>query len=653
MRSLFQFFCGALCLCTAMALFLPATLSAQESEEPVIAEASDANRSHTLNAPDVEAWLDGYMPYALNQMDIVGAVVTIVKDGEIIANHGYGYADIEANQQVDPDKTLFRPGSISKLFTWTAVMQLVEAGKLDLDADINSYLDFSIPAPRGTITLRHLMTHTPGFQTVLKDLFSGGKQFSDADLRTYLISHIPPQLFEPGKIPAYSNYGTAVAGYIVERTSGEPFASYIENHIFAPLGMANSSFRQPLPGALAENMSKGYKNGRGPTAQPYEIVFASPAGALSSTGSDMARFMTAHLNGGAGLLQPDTANRMHTTLHKQFPSLNGMALGFYRLDKNGLNIVSHGGDTAWFHSDMFLYLDHGVGVYMSVNSAGRRTARFKSGFFNAFTDRYFSAPKPEQNTLPTAREHGNAVAGTYEISRAAEQNAFAIGRYASQVTLSVNKDDELVAPFIRGPAGNRETLKEIEPWVWQSKSGRKISVRTVDGKVVAFSGAPAIATWLPVPWHRSSSWLNPAMIGAVAIIALTFLVWPIKAFARRRLRVEFPYSRMAKSAYRLAPIASFMTLVYLAGWAWFFIWISGSIYNLAADLSVGPLTALYWLAVLPVASTVLAGWVLKIRLEADGVSWFSKASAAALLLSNLVIIWFAVVNGLFSFSTNF
>ena len=147
----------------------------------------------------------------LEREDIAGAVVLVVKDGAIFFAKGYGYSDIEKKTPVTVDATLFRPGSISKLFTWTAVMQLVEQGKLDLDRDINTYLDFKIPAKFGKpITLRNIMTHTPGFEEQIKDLIND-EGAPIATLKQHLATHIPERIFPPGTTPAYSNYG-AVAG---------------------------------------------------------------------------------------------------------------------------------------------------------------------------------------------------------------------------------------------------------------------------------------------------------------------------------------------------------------------------------------------------------------------------------------------------------
>src|SRR5213592_5061273 len=251
-----------------------------------------------LTKADFETFLDALIPSQLRNRNIAGAVFSGVKDGQVLFQKGYGYADFEAKQPVLPDQTLFRPGSISKLFTATAVMQLVEQGKLDLDRDVNEYLDFAIPKTYPEpVTLRRLLTHTAGFEETLKNLFVAHE--SDMKpLRTYLVNQMPQRIFPTGKVVSYSNYGFTVAGYIVERVSGEKFERYIDNNILKPLRMTNSSFDQPLPAQLATQMSQGYLNA---TKKPrdFEFVQAAPAGALSTTAADMTRFMLAFLQDGS------------------------------------------------------------------------------------------------------------------------------------------------------------------------------------------------------------------------------------------------------------------------------------------------------------------------------------------------------------------
>lgn len=190
----------------------------------------------------LEDFFDNTMNFKIDKYHIPNATVSVVKDGEIVYKKGFGLADIENNIPVDADTTLFRIGSTSKLITWTAVMQLVEAGKLDLNTDINAYLDFEIspqlqkPLQKTIakpITMTHLMTHTPGFEDYPDMLFR-----LSADelmpLNEYVRNYLPARIFPAGEVAAYSNYGTALAGYIVERLSGMPFSDYVEK-IFSRL----------------------------------------------------------------------------------------------------------------------------------------------------------------------------------------------------------------------------------------------------------------------------------------------------------------------------------------------------------------------------------------------------------------------------------
>ena len=645
---------GKLFINAIAVILFPVVGHAQESELVIEAQSMlDATGIPTLTAGDVSSWIDGFMPYALEVGDIAGAIVTIVKDGEVLANRGYGYSNLATDEIVNPAETLFRPGSISKLFVWTSVMQLLEEGRVDLDVDVNNYLDFELPTSRGIVTLRHLMTHTPGFQDVLKDLFKENEFFVDADLREYLVTHIPNQIYNPGEIPAYSNYATSLAGYIVERVSGEPFTVYVENHIFEPLGMSRSSFRQPLPEVLAGNMSKGYQTASDGIAQSFEVIVPMPAGALSSSGDDMAKFMIAYLNDGAGIMLPETAHQMFTTLDNQFPPINGAALGFYREDRNGLNIASHGGDTMWFHSNLSLLIDHGIGLYISVNSAGGpASVTLRSSLLTEFTDRYFPYEADINEVLPTSIEHSSIAAGIYESSRASEGNATAFLRYASQFRMSVTEEGALLSPKIPVFPGIGDPMFEVAPWVWQSKSGGRFAARVNDGVVTALATDPALFTFTPVPWYRSSVWLNPSILVALVVIFLSFLAWPVRAFARWRFNVPFPYQGSRKVAYRLAPVAALMTLLYFFSWGVFLTWFGSSVFNLAASRSENLMMMLYFFSILPIIAVFLS--IFSARTVIAGRStWLQKASSILLVASLLIVIWFSVAVGFFSFDTRY
>src|SRR5437773_4007135 len=345
-----------------------------------------------LTKADFETFLDALIPSQLQNRNIAGAVASVVKDGKVLFQKGYGYADVEAERPVLRDQTLFRPGSISKLFTATAVMQLVEQGKLDLDRDVNDYLDFPIPKTHPEpVTLRQLLTHTGGFEETLKNLFVAHE--SDIKpLHTYLVNEMPARIFPPGKIPSYSNYGFTLAGYIVERVSGEKFERYIENHILKPLGMNNSTFEQPLPPQLGPQMSKGYLSAS-KKPRDFEWVQAAPAGALTTTAAAMTQFMLAFLQDGAvdgvSILKPETVRQMESRQFEFDPMLTGLGITFMEYLIDPVRITAHGGDTVYFHSDMILVPDAHLGYFLSYNSLGKDVGGGRGEVLRTFVNRYF------------------------------------------------------------------------------------------------------------------------------------------------------------------------------------------------------------------------------------------------------------------------
>jgi len=369
-------------------IFFPAPVSSA----PVAPEQSGV---HELTKADLEVFLDALLPAQLQSRDMAGAVVAVVKDGQVLLAKGYGYADFAAKKRVVADQTLFRPGSISKVFTATAVMQLVEQGKLDLDRDVNDYLDFAIPKTFAEpITLRRLLTHTAGFEEALKNLFVPSAK-KVRSLRDYLIGAMPQQIFRPGTVPSYSNYGLALAGYIVERSSGEPFEKYIAAHILAPVRMEHSTFAQPLPPSLEATMSQGYLAAT-QGAKNFEFVQAAPAGALSTTGVDMTRFMLAFLADGtldgATILKPETVRTMEAHQFELHPALRALGFILMEYSSTGQRIVGHAGDTIYFHSDMIMMPEARVGLFISYNSAGSRFGGGRGEVIRAFLNRYFPDP---------------------------------------------------------------------------------------------------------------------------------------------------------------------------------------------------------------------------------------------------------------------
>ncbi|OON59900.1 hypothetical protein B0920_21735 [Massilia sp. KIM] len=495
--------------------------------------------ARALSAADLETWLDGLMPSALRTAGVPGAIVVVVKDGKPLLEKGYGFADWKGSVPVDPNRTLFRPGSISKLFTWTAVMQLVEQGKLDLDADLNRYLDFQVPARNGKfLTLRHVMTHTTGLEETGRRLIVYDQYTPDNG--KVLKGYIPPYLYDPGTTQGYSNWATSLAGYIVERVSGQPFDDYVEQRIFAPLGMKQSTFRQPLPQALRGQMSEGYMSAD-EEPKGFEIVSMPPAGSLSAPGSDMARFMLAFLQGGEldgqRILRPETVKLMHTTITRGMPDLNGIGLGFYQQDLNGRRALGHGGDTNLFHSDLILLPDEGIGLYVSVNAAGRHDLGkwLRERLYQGFADRYLPdtrAPLAAGVDQATAEQHAAMLAGAYRNSRRADSTFLSILQLISPLKIEAVEGGRVAIEL----GGSRSTFREIKPFLWQEEHGkRRLQAIVEDGKIKRWGLEPYVFAFVfePVPFMASSVMLL-LLLGALLVALLTLLAWPVAARIRRR-----------------------------------------------------------------------------------------------------------------------
>ncbi|MGH9792142.1 MAG: serine hydrolase domain-containing protein, partial [Candidatus Acidiferrales bacterium] len=473
----------------------------------------------------------------MQAQEIPTAVVAVVKDGKLFFSKGYGYADREQRTSVDPERTLFRPGSVSKLFTWTAVMQLHERGQLDLDADINTYLkDFQIPATYPEpITMKHLLTHTPGFEDgALGYLFVRNAE-KIVPLGQSLAAHIPLRVRPPGTYSSYSNYGTALAGLIVANISGMSFEDYIDKNILAPLGMTHSTFHEPLPPSLAADMATGYKHQTGIyKKQDFEFIANfGPAGALTASANDMARFMLAHLQlgrlGDARILQEATARQMHSQLYTLDPRLAGMAYGFYETRVNGVRMIGHGGDTQWFHSDLSLLPEHNLGIYASYVTHGSRA---RSELLKAFMDRYFpQAATPLPTPPDDFKERGKRFAGNYRFTRHNSSTIEKVAAVAAGLSVSVTSENRLL---VSGLGENALQFVETEPLLFRQVDGtHTISFKENErGEVthMFFDALPFMPTYR-VPWYEARGF-TLLIVGGGLLLCVTTL---ISAFYHARL----------------------------------------------------------------------------------------------------------------------
>lgn len=492
-----------------------------------LGQATAPANSHALTSPDLEAFFDGIIPMQLERSDIAGASVLVMKDGQVLLEKGYGYSDLKNKKPVDPSSTIFRLASISKLFTWVSVMQLVEQGKLNLDTDINQYLDFQIrPAFNKPITLRNLMTHTGGFEETANDIILLNPK-DGVSLRDYLIRNQPMRLFPPGEVPAYSNYGVGLASYIVQCASGQHFEQYVRQHIFAPLGMTHSSFEQPLPKPLASLPSEGYRDDTTKPPVGFEIFNPVGAGGISSSAADMGRFGQALLNGGSldgkQILKPETLALMWTPQFQASPQLPPICMGFYQDWRNSLRWIGHEGDLIAFHSLFFLEPSQKLILFVSYNSAGGG-ARPRPEIIDMFTDRYFPGA-PKTAFLKTLPPEMKAIEGTYQTTRRSDSTKMALGNLFSQRTVHIGKDGVMHISDMHDLRGHGVKWKAIGKDLWQAEDDqeRVFAIRDGANHVVRFAVDFPGVQMQRVRWFENGKLVQTLAGVSIAVLALVVI----------------------------------------------------------------------------------------------------------------------------------
>ena len=561
---------------------------------------------------ELEAFIDGVMAVHLETHHVAGATISIVKDGELFFAKGYGYADVEREKNVSAEQTLFRIGSVSKLFTWTAVMQLVEQGKLDLNEDVNSYLGTlrvpdTYPEP---VTLAHLMTHTPGFEDHVIGLFARSPDRL-LPLGQLLAQEMPARVRPPGQLASYSNHGTGIAAYIVEQVAGVPWAQYIEDRILKPLDMNHTTVRQPIPAELSAGMSVGYRHVGG-SFEPgeFEYVPVAPAGALSASATDMAKFMIAHLQGGryrdTRILEEATARRMQTRLFSHDPRLNGMLHGFYEMNRNGQKILGHSGDTFLFHSHMALFPEHDVGLSVSYNSLDGGKARGE--LFDAFLDRYYPAPERREDAAAAPRQGLQRFTGSYGAIRRSYTSLAKLAGLIFVVRISRTEDGLL---SIQGPGIDPSRWIQLEPLLFREVDDKHtLTFREDDrGQIThLFLGNRPFIAFEKLP-TRASPGLHYTLLGSSTVLFLSaLLLWPIQAWRRRRRADAEATPSLARTARLVAWVMSALSLTFLVALAVFLREPTEIAFGIPVSV-----TLLLWL---PVVGTILLVGCLALTLLA-------------------------------------
>lgn len=482
------------------------------------------------NISQIEAFLDEFLPNQLEKANIAGVTISMVHNDSISLAKGYGYSDINNGKMVQGNSTIFRIGSISKLFTWTAIMQLYEEGKVDLHTDINEYLTaFQIPDTFDEpITLTHLMTHTAGFEETLARSIEVADVFPDRE--ELLRENLPPRYFEPGTVPSYSNFGTELAGFIIEEVSQTPFDEYVEKNIFQKLNMSRSSFHQPLPANLTSSMSNAYFFEDGEFREgPYEFLSVEAAGGMSSTSEDMAHFIIAQLNNGTyennQILKPETLSLMHTPQFQLHPDFPAIRYGFYDLNFVGQPSFGHGGDTIFFHSQLSIFPEYDFGMFISYNSANStgQTLAFQINFMREFmetTTTYSTNLSPVEDY----EKRVGKFTGYYETTRVP---------YSTPDKLYYNEYADGAFKVTSNDQGQLEafglTFLEIEENIFQDTRGLGVKLLFVEdtkGNIrYMYTNEMTISASMKFQWFEYPSFQMFLVVMIPVIFGLSIIFW--------------------------------------------------------------------------------------------------------------------------------
>ncbi|HEY2661211.1 MAG TPA: serine hydrolase [Caulobacteraceae bacterium] len=465
------------------------SLARQALQAPPVDQRPSADQrlspGESVPPEQLQAFVDGVVRQAMSRDHIAGVTVAVVQNGQVVMKKGYGFAG--PGRAVDPDQTLFRLGSISKTFTWIALMKEAEAGRIRLTAPVNLYLPEKLKVGdegfKRDLLVRDLMTHSPGFEDRML-----GQLFEENPARVrplfeYLRQERPRRVREAGALPVYSNYGAALAGEAVSYVNGHPFQDLVETEITRPLGLDHTTFREPYPArsdlpaplktSLAADLSTGYRWAQGGyKAEPTEyLTHVAPAGAVSSTAGDMARYMLMILGGGqldgTTIYNADTARGFRTTLQTSAPGVNGWDDGFMEFAlPGGYRGQGHGGDTLWFHAGMVTVPALNLGVFVGTNTdTGPGLAH---ALPEQIVGRFYAPPQAEPRAgSPSLAQDRETYAGTYVDDR---RPYGGLGKFAlmliSQLKVSVTPDGRLLTT-----GGGR-----TQAWTPDGDSGRFLAV---------------------------------------------------------------------------------------------------------------------------------------------------------------------------------
>lgn len=460
----------------AFLLAIVLTLSLSSFLQPIStqAEGIETVKTPLINQEELSKFVDDFFSDEEVQKSAPGAVVTVVEGDQILLNKGYGFADVEKKTAVNPDETLFRVGSVTKTFTALALLQLVDEGKVDLEADIKKYFpEIKITNPfKEPVRVKHLILHNTGFEqreVKVDDIHMDFETYYP--LENYVKENFPPVIRKPGTSYMYDNFASLLQGYLIEKVSGQRYEDYMKEHVFSTLEMSKS--HTVFSKDVLKDLATGYDPLSGQPIPVYNVKPTSlPDGGMFTTGGDMAKFMISQLNGGVyngkRVLSEKSIQLMQKYQQMIHPKYPDTTLGFespYSLASQEF-VVNKGGDIPGFSSVVWLVPDKKVGVFLSGNMMGGP----RLAFYDAFMAKFFPQEAPQYKYLNTSKKNLEKFAGFFRDLR--------LKTFVSEVVPVGNGEIQ-----INHSAFGKNSFRQIEPLVFVDKDGNLLVFHETNGKV--------------------------------------------------------------------------------------------------------------------------------------------------------------------------
>src|SRR5579875_2167849 len=627
--------------CAAYALALLFSLAACGTSIALSLKVNQALAADSAfqNSKDVGTFFDAFFANEMPRWHIPGAAFVLVKDGKVIFSKGYGYANLEKQTPVNPDRTVFRVASVSKVFTATAVMQLAESGKLDLNKDVNLYLSrFKVKDPYPQpVTSAELLTHSAGLDDSVFGIAARDPS-GVVPLGTFLARHMPGVVMPPGKIYSYSSYGIALEGYLVQRLSGEPFNAYIEKNILQPLDMKSSDFK--LTPQLASHLATGYEFHHGRyIAEPVDYFNFPPAVGLYSTALDMAHFLIAQMEdgryGNARILTKAAVKEMHRRQFAEDTRLAGRTFGFYERYVNGYRALGHGGNIRGFASLLWLLPKEHAGFFLVFN---RDESRFEDDLIHSFFDHFYPSQDADKPSAPLQLSPAklSKYTGIYRSNPYSRSTFEKLITLYWQFRITANPDGSLEFHY-------PHKFKPPSRWValapdyFECSDGQGHAVFKTDGNGRVTYLFTDRDSYEKVPWYGTAAF-QVTLVEALMVILLSGCVWwPVYWLVRRWQKKSSPENGALRWARWAAAVLGAMNVFFIIEMLhllnrmddWDFV------YGVPPDIK-----ALLWI---PTVTTVLAAVVVCFAIWAWRRRFWSLAGRihySVIAAAALVFVWF-------------